>query len=76
MFEIVLIESCHNDLIQAVKVELRGIASNNRNPHITVSAKKGVKPVESNKMFESNHMTIKFIHKPVILGVLEFKEFL
>ncbi len=45
-----------NDDIQAVRVELpASIPCKNANPHVTVSHRKGVKPVASNKMLSGEH---------------------
>lgn len=44
-----------NDRIQAATVELDGLECQNVQPHITISAQPGVKPVESNAMLANPH---------------------
>ncbi len=49
-------EVAWNDDIQAARVELpASIPCKNANPHVTVSHRKGVKPVASNKMLSGEH---------------------
>jgi hypothetical protein len=66
--------NCYNDIVQAVEVDIN-LKSKNTNPHITISAKEGVEPVESNIMLQSEHISIPLPNDIELEGIVEFKEF-
>lgn len=71
--EVTVEENCWNDRIQAVTVKIdENLPIKNKKPHITISAKDGVPPVESNKMLmrHHNHEMLKTGQK--LKGVIEF----
>jgi hypothetical protein len=72
---ITLKENVYNEKIQAVTVDLEDMVSQNRFPHITISAQKNVRPVESNEMLQTNNTSQPINYNMQIEGTIEFKEF-
>lgn len=68
--------NCYNDRVQALTILLPQeilILCNNENPHLTISHREGVRPVESNEMLKGEHKSLDF--NQVIFTVAEFKPF-
>lgn len=65
-----LLENCWNKEIQAITVKLpTPFASlcNNKNPHMTISHKSGVRPVKSNDMLDGEYTSEPIKVKKLIL---------
>lgn len=70
--EISLKTNSYNDRIQAVTIDIGDLPSQNTFPHITVSAKDGIKPVESNTMLRLEHTSMSISGE--IEGIVDFKK--
>lgn len=74
--EIIALENCWNDLIQAVTVQFTQYLPNkNINPHITISTINGVSPVKSNKMLVTDYNNEIIYPILKLSSVVEFCEF-
>lgn len=74
--DIQVVADCHNERIQALRIELPDevrAMCNNAIPHMTISMVEGVKPVESNDMLSEEHEEVAV--STVIHMVYDFFQF-
>lgn len=66
--------NAYNEKIQAAVVELTDLQSQNKFPHITISALEGVSPVESNSMLGCEHKLLPITGEALLEGTVVFKK--